>query len=129
MSSAEKCQSWHRNPWGDQCYGTKEMERCNCGGDRSKCDFYPEIRENAKTNTGIFTTGVMWVKAQNNGLSYYSGNVIYSAMTGMRDRRDGEEVPLSVFGDINSLMKTQWREYKTMTRESAEEILGVLIVD
>lgn len=23
-----------------RCLGTKEMERCKCGGDRSKCDFY-----------------------------------------------------------------------------------------
>ena len=22
--------------------GTKEVDVCNCGGDRSKCDFYPE---------------------------------------------------------------------------------------
>lgn len=24
------------------CYGTFECEECKCGGDRSKCDFYPE---------------------------------------------------------------------------------------
>ena len=29
------------------CYGTKEMDECDCGGDRCKCDFYPEIREKA----------------------------------------------------------------------------------
>lgn len=26
------------------CYGTKEMDECSCGGDESKCDFYPEKR-------------------------------------------------------------------------------------
>lgn len=26
------------------CYGTKKCDRCACGGDRSKCDFYPENR-------------------------------------------------------------------------------------
>lgn len=30
------------------CWGTKEMEECNCGGNRAKCDFYPEVREGAK---------------------------------------------------------------------------------
>lgn len=30
------------------CFGTKERDRCSCGGDRTKCDFYPEIREKAK---------------------------------------------------------------------------------
>lgn len=29
------------------CYGTKERDRCSCGGDRTKCDFYPEVREKA----------------------------------------------------------------------------------
>ena len=30
------------------CCGTKEREECTCGGDESKCDFYPEKREAAK---------------------------------------------------------------------------------
>lgn len=30
------------------CYGTKERDRCSCGGDRTKCDFYPEVREKAR---------------------------------------------------------------------------------
>lgn len=39
------------------CTGTKELDECSCGGDRTKCDFYPEIREKAvkeqKTVSGI----------------------------------------------------------------------------
>ena len=27
-----------------ECWGTKERLYCNCGGDPSKCDFYPEKR-------------------------------------------------------------------------------------
>lgn len=27
------------------CYGTRERDECTCGGDRSKCNFYPKIRE------------------------------------------------------------------------------------
>ena len=30
------------------CWGTKEIDECSCGGDRTKCDFYPEVREKAK---------------------------------------------------------------------------------
>lgn len=30
-----------------RCYGTKECDICACGGDRTKCDFYPEAREEA----------------------------------------------------------------------------------
>lgn len=29
------------------CWGTRERDRCSCGGDRTKCDFYPEVREKA----------------------------------------------------------------------------------
>ena len=31
-----------------RCTGTKECESCSCGGDRMKCDFYPEERAEAK---------------------------------------------------------------------------------
>lgn len=30
------------------CWGTKETDECNCGGDETQCDFYPEIRKKAK---------------------------------------------------------------------------------
>lgn len=30
------------------CWGTKECEECSCGGDETKCDFYPEVRQKAR---------------------------------------------------------------------------------
>ena len=30
------------------CWGTREADECNCGGDETKCDFYPNVREKAK---------------------------------------------------------------------------------
>ena len=30
------------------CWGTKETDECNCGGDEAKCDFYPNVREKVK---------------------------------------------------------------------------------
>ena len=30
------------------CNGTKERDECSCRGDKTKCDFYPEVREKAK---------------------------------------------------------------------------------
>ena len=30
------------------CTGTKEQDPCSCGGDRSKCDFYPDVRDITK---------------------------------------------------------------------------------
>ena len=29
------------------CSGTKEREECSCKGDKTKCDFYPEVRQKA----------------------------------------------------------------------------------
>jgi hypothetical protein len=29
------------------CWGTREQDICSCGGDKTKCDFYPEVREKA----------------------------------------------------------------------------------
>lgn len=41
------CTGWENITTG-VCYGTKECEECSCGGDRLKCDFYPEIRVKAQ---------------------------------------------------------------------------------
>lgn len=35
------------------CWGTKEIERCSCCGDRTKCDFYPEVRAETKKSAVI----------------------------------------------------------------------------
>ena len=35
-----------------KCNGTKERDECSCGGDRTKCDFYPEVREKALPKFG-----------------------------------------------------------------------------
>ena len=29
------------------CYGTFECEECKCGGDKSECDFYEDVRAEA----------------------------------------------------------------------------------
>ena len=29
------------------CNGTRERDICSCCGDRTRCDFYPEVREKA----------------------------------------------------------------------------------
>ena len=32
------------------CWGTKEREECSCGGDKTKCNFYPEKMEAANND-------------------------------------------------------------------------------
>lgn len=70
----EKCECYGTldiasvNQWGivrheekNICYGTKEMGECKCGGDPSKCDFYPEKRKEKKTtSTTIYYAHHQW---------------------------------------------------------------------
>lgn len=34
-----------------ECLGTRERDRCSCDGDKTKCDFYPEVRLKAQKET------------------------------------------------------------------------------
>ena len=31
-----------------RCLGTKEVDPCNCGGDKAKCSFYENVREQGR---------------------------------------------------------------------------------
>ena len=35
------------------CRGTKEIDECSCGGNRIQCDFYPEVRKEARDSITI----------------------------------------------------------------------------
>lgn len=37
------------------CYGTKEKDVCNCGGDKRKCSFYEIVREKAAEEKNLST--------------------------------------------------------------------------
>ena len=39
-----------------RCWGTKEKDVCNCGGDKSKCNFYRRVREKAFEEKNLSTT-------------------------------------------------------------------------
>ena len=40
------------------CFGTKECDHCSCGGDMTKCDFYPEVRKKAEKKEEKYVSGV-----------------------------------------------------------------------
>ena len=42
------CDSYTTYSGESRCLGTKEIETCSCGGDKSKCDFYLEKRKAAE---------------------------------------------------------------------------------
>ena len=35
------------------CWGTKECEQCDCGGDMTQCDFYPDVRKRGREKIKI----------------------------------------------------------------------------
>ena len=35
------------------CWGTRECDECDCAGDRTKCDFYPEVRKKTRYNVAV----------------------------------------------------------------------------
>lgn len=45
-----KCYRAEKNFLGEigLCWGTRERDACSCGGDKSKCDFYPTIHSDEK---------------------------------------------------------------------------------
>lgn len=43
-----------------RCWGTKEKDVCDCGGDKSKCNFYKRVRTKAaEENSLLITKGVL----------------------------------------------------------------------
>ena len=115
-------------PYG-VCLGTKEVDRCNCGGDESKCDFYPEKRKVAEKK---LNTAEMWLKAQEDGKTYYSkeADALYSKEFGLVEEGDiSQKVSMGDFPTFEHLMKSKWEEVKVMSKAEAEKKYGIRIVD
>ena len=109
--------------------GTKEIDRCNCGGDESKCDFYPEKRKVAEKK---LNTAEMWLKAQEDGKTYYSkeADALYSKEFGLVEEGDiSQKVSMGDFPTFEHLMKSKWEEVKVMSKAEAEKKYGIRIVD
>ena len=117
---------WKNNYLYGVCLGTREVEMCNCGGDESKCTFYPEKRKKAEKK---MNTAEMWLKAQEDGEAYITidGDTSYSVTDGFIM----ENLHVSNTQTLSDWMSKTWkkRERKEMTRAEAEKQLGVKIVD
>ena len=118
------------------CLGTKEIDRCGCEGDESKCDFYPEKRKAAEKK---MNTAEMWLKAQEDGKIYecINGDIAYSKAIGLVDKDDFNKVWKLSNWDcdrakaLDSLLgDCEWREMpiKIMTKHEAAVEFGIRIV-
>lgn len=109
------------------CLGTKEVDRCNCGGDESKCDFYPEKR---KASEKKMNTAEMWLKAQEDGKTYQCNDVFYNKKHGFVDS-DFQPWPINCVDCIDNIFVwDNWYEYEIplMTKAEAEAEFKIKIV-
>ena len=50
------CEYYFKSERGGECMGTKECESTNCQGDRKRCNFYPQFREQACKEVAQYLT-------------------------------------------------------------------------
>lgn len=43
-----------------RCNGTRERDECSCGGDRTKCNFYSDVKEKAKKEKSKTNGSMTW---------------------------------------------------------------------
>lgn len=65
-----KCDCYYQQGMHFRCFGTKNIERCNCGGDTAKCDFYPEKRNPKKTVVVDMSTLMTQIKPKADSTLY-----------------------------------------------------------
>ena len=121
----------YSRPYG-VCLGTKEIDRCNCYGDESKCDFYPEKRKAAQKT---LNTAEMWLKAQEDGKTYIvkQKTLAYSKKRGLFYPTDlTSYIYLKDFKNwkLDRLLSLEWTEMQEeiMTKAEAEKKYGIRIV-
>ena len=122
------CDSYTTYSGESCCLGTKEIDRCNCGGDESKCDFYPKKRKAAQKT---LNTAEMWLKAQEDGKTYIvkQQTLCYSKQRGLFHATNCH----SNFNNftLDKFLSLEWTEMSEtiMTKAEAEKKFGIRIVD
>ena len=122
------CDSYTTYSGESRCLGTKEVETCSCGGDESKCDFYPEKRKAAQKT---LNTAEMWLKAQEDGKTYIvkQQTLCYSKQRGLFHATNCH----SNFNNftLDKFLSLEWTEMREeiMTKAEAEKKFGIRIVD
>ena len=123
------CDSYTTYYGESRCLGTKEVEPCNSYGDESKCTVDPEKRKGA---IKPMNTAEMYIKANENGKTYYSESVdaFYSKEFGLVEAEDTtQKVQIGDFPTFEYLMQREWEEVKAMTKAEAEKKYKIRIVD
>ena len=108
-----------------ECWGTKECEECTCGGDTTKCDFYPEKRKENK----IMKTFEMMNLAHKTHKIYKSQDMRFDYLKGFCDKNGNLWEGYS-FKYLNDLFDAEWTEKpeNEMTKSEAEAKYNIKII-
>lgn len=66
-----RCESHFQHGMAYRCYATRGYYECFCGGDQSKCDFFPEKRREPKMPKPMDQLKTQLVEACEEKLDYY----------------------------------------------------------
>lgn len=69
-----------------RCWGTKEKDVCDCGGDKSKCNFYERVRAEAEEEKKLSKNKDVFEEIEDLIGDYWGSDPIYYT-----DSRDGQE--------------------------------------
>lgn len=70
------------------CLGTKESDVCDCGGDKSKCNFYERVRAEAAEEKGLLTTKNILEEIENLIGEYWGTDPIYYTNSKNKEEAD-----------------------------------------
>lgn len=135
-----KCECWELRKtivgWHDKsplygqytkqiCNGTKEREECTCGGDVTKCDFYPEKRKEGK----MMNTAEMFIQANKDGKTYKCEDMRYNKKDGFHGI-EGRLWIARAFDYVDDVFKLEWelKPDNEMTKAEAEAKFNIKIV-
>lgn len=76
-----------------ECWGTKEKDLCNCKGDKTKCDFYSDIRKKAMKEQRQAELNKMPNKISNLIYEFWGTDPTY--YTSSTDKREADFAKLS----------------------------------
>ena len=101
------------------CWGTKEREECSCGGDKTQCDFYPEVRKKeVQEEDSLIVTydycspdvpTLCIAKVDEDEveiLNIVQGDEafeVYHYLTGDAELKHSKDIPKKPIGDLNSV--------------------------
>lgn len=75
-----------------RCWGTKEGDVCDCGGDKSKCNFYERVRAEAAEEKKFSTTKNILEEIEGLIGEYWGTNPIYYTDSKNKEEADSAKL-------------------------------------